>query len=276
MPKYDIVKNWRETLIFMKTNPIVIMPFLYIGFLEGMALLIAWFSTRFPFSYIAVPIISKIYGEDAVHYPGIMYVLPDLFYFGQVIVWALFAVFFSAVTARMYKNLIDGRPVNVGEQIKETLPNYFSFPILAIVIGTLFSLMGVVSMTVLRKFLGPVPAIFIYYVFKFVLLTTVISSVPFIVFYKMNLFNAVKNSFIVWAKNFLTLFTIVFVPFLLYFPVFFAKYFYAEKYMAGMPEINLFLAMIGIVVIMLLGCFIYLCVMRFLLDRAQATEGKVT
>lgn len=274
--KYSLVKNWSETLRFMMANPIVLIPFLYIGFLEGIDLLIAWFSTRFPFSYIANPIISKIYGEEFTHYPGIMFILPDLFYFGQIIVWALFAVFLSAVTVRIYKNLIEGLPVKVGDQIKETLPNYFSFPILAIVVGTLFSMMGVVSMSILKKFLGPVAAIAIYYAFKFVLLAMVISTVPLIILYKMNLFNAFKNSVIIFVKDFPTLFLMIFTPFLLYFPVFFAKNFWAVEYAKTSPEINLYLAMTGIVVIMFLGCFILLCVSRFLLDRTQAAEGKIT
>lgn len=273
--KYSIRKNWLETLYLIKTKPIVLMPFLYIGFFEGLALEIAWFSTRFPFSYVANPMIRKFFGENFVHYPGIMLILPKLFYFGQILVWTFMGAFLSAMTVMIFKNLIEGLPIKVEDLVKKAIPNYFSFSILAVVVGVLFYLMTDASMSAVSKILGIIPTIMILYILKFILLTLVISAVPLILFDKLDLFSALKNSVIISMKNFSTMFIMIFVPFLVYFPVFFAKNFCAEKYADALPEINLYLSMAGIVFCMFLGCFIILCVSRFLLDRAQAAEGKL-
>ena len=50
--KYDIRKNWLETLYLMMTKPVVIMPFVVIAFFECVALEFVYFSTRRPIAYI--------------------------------------------------------------------------------------------------------------------------------------------------------------------------------------------------------------------------------
>jgi len=203
-----------------------------------------------------------------------MLILPDLFYVGQIIVWTFLGAFMAAMTMVIFKDLMDGRPLNFTDQLRRVIPNYFYFSGLAVVVGVLFYSMTVLSTNILSKVLGLTPIIIILYFFKFILLALVISSMPLMIFYKMDFFSALKKSINIAVTKFTSLFTLIFVPFLAYLPVFFAKNFCAKNYAYKMPDINLFLSIAGIVICMFLGCFITLCASRFVLDCTQPSEGK--
>lgn len=286
--KYSIRKNWLETLNLMKTKPIVIMPFVFIAFFECLILELVYFSTRFPISHIANPVIRKFFGENFVHYPGNLIILPQLFYYGQVTLYVLIGVFLTAVTVNIFKNLIANLPIKVKALIKNAFANYFSFFVYAIIVTILFYLIRTVELYVLAKVfrklakvlpfniaaISVISTILILFISNLILQVLIISTIPLMVLNKIRLFRALIKSVVLGVKNFSTIFIMILLPFLIYFPIVFVKSFSAEIAAKTFPGMNVVVSLIGILMSMFLDCFVILCVSCFLLNRAQPVEVK--
>jgi hypothetical protein len=288
--KYSIRKNWLETLNLIKTKPIVIMPFVFIAFLECIVLELVFFSTRFPLSYVANPVIRKFFGENFVHYPANLIILPQLFYYFQVAIYIFIGVFLTGVTVNIFKNLIVNLPIKVKALIKNAFTNYFSFFMYAIIVTILFYLIRTVELYVLAKVfrklakvlpfniaaISAISTILILFISNLILQVLVISTIPLMVLNKMRFFRAMIKSVVIGVKNFSAIFIMILLPFLIYFPIVFIKSFSAEIAAKTFPGMNVVVSLIGILASMFLDCFIILCISRFLLDRAQAAEVKAS
>lgn len=286
--RYSIRKNWMETLSFMRTKPIVIMPFVFIAFFECIILELAYFSTRFPLLYVANPIIRKFFGEAFVHYPANLIILPQLFYYGQITLYIFIGVFLTAVTVNIFKNLIANLPIKAKALIKNALANYFSFFVYAIIVTVLFYLIRTAELYVLAKIfrklvrivpfniatLSAILTIVILFISNLILQVLLISTVPLIVLDKMRLFRALIKSVVIGVKNFFTIFAMILLPFLIYFPIVFIKSFSAEIVTKTFPEMNFIISLVGILVSIFLDCFVILCISRFLLDHTRSAEAK--
>ena len=103
--KYSITKNWMSSLELMAKRPVVMLPFIIIAFLEGIALELIYFATRFPLSAVANPIIRKFFGEPLIHYPGNLLILSKLFYYTQIVLFASIGTTLTAMAVNMFKNI---------------------------------------------------------------------------------------------------------------------------------------------------------------------------
>ena len=108
--KFELKKTWISSLEIMRKNPIVMLPFIFIGFLECLSLELIFFSTRRPISYITIPIYMKFLGPGATRYPGNLVHLPKLFYYAQLAIYVLFGVLMTAVCVNMVRNIRQGLP----------------------------------------------------------------------------------------------------------------------------------------------------------------------
>ena len=61
------------------TNPVILIPFLTIAFVQLLALEILYFAPRFPLSAFFNPLIRTLWGGEFVHYPSNLMILPILF-----------------------------------------------------------------------------------------------------------------------------------------------------------------------------------------------------
>lgn len=266
----------------MVTKPIVIMPFILIAFLECAALELIYFSTRSPISYLANPVIRKFFGEAFTHYPAHLIILPKLFYYAQVAIYMFIGVFLTGVAVNIFKNLTMNLPVRTKALIKNALGNYLSFFVYAVLVTALFFFLRKAELYIFVKAFNKIarllpvsiPGVFniliiiLIFATNIMFQTLVISTVPLIVLEKMGLFKAFIKSVYLGARNFFTVFILIFIPFLIYFPVAFVKNFSTEIAGKTFPEINLLISIAGILLSILLDCFSLMCVSRFLLDRA--------
>ncbi len=284
--KYNIRKNWSDSLGFMKKNPVVMMPFVIIAFLELLALEFIYFSSRIPLSYVANPIIRKFFGEPFIHYPGSLVVLPRLFYYKQIGIYIVFGAFLTAVAVNMFKNIKDGLPVKAKAMIRNTLKNYVSLLIYAVLISALVfvlrksdtfvysRVMKVVAQHTPQSWALLFSVCFTLFLFltNIVMQTFLICTIPFIVIQKVSILKALARSIMLGLRNFFTIFALIFLPFFIYLPVIFLKSFSAQIMDKTFPEINVFITIMGIIVTIFLDSFAIICVSQFVIDKKVVAE----
>jgi hypothetical protein len=286
--KYKIKKNWSETFGIMKKNPIILMPFVVIAFLELLALEFIYFSSRVPLLYIAKPIIRKFFGENFIHYPANLVLLPRLFYYKQIAIYIILGTFLTAVAVNIFKNVKGGVLVKAKAMVRNTLKSYMSLLIYGILISVLVFALQKADTFVFAKAmrllarilpvsLAPIYTIaFTLFLFlsNVIMQTFLIATIPIIVIERVSLLKALARSFMLGLRNFLTVFTLIFLPFFIYLPIIILKSFSTQLMDKTVPEMNLFITVAGILATIFLDSFAIIAISQFILDKKKGATGK--
>ncbi len=284
--KYSIRKNWLETFVLIKEKPAVIMPFVIVAFFEALALELIYFSTRYPISFVVNPIIRKFFGETFLHYPGNMVMLPRLFYYAQIVIYVFLGVFLTAIAVNIFRNIKESLPVKTNALIKNALKHYFLFFIYGlIVVALLFAIRNAglyIFPKIVRISMKLIPGIpqQVYYscltlalfFINIIMQVFLILTVPIIVIDKSGLLKALIKSIYLAMRNFSNIVGLVFLPFLVYLPLTMLKSFSIELVDKTMPEINLYMTVIGIIITIFLDSFIIICVSKWLLNLKEGNK----
>ena len=253
----------------MVSKPIVLLPFLIIAFLDGLALELIYFSSREPLARIAGPVIRKFFGEAFVHYPGNLVILPKLLYYAQILIYIFIGAFLAGITVNIVKNIRTALPLKLEALINNALKRYLPLFIFAVI--------AVVSMFLLKRvnvyFFYKLPAFILALILFFsniVLQAFLVLTIPIIVIKKKGLFKALGESVILGLRNFLSIFTLISLPFLVYLPVTLLKTGAPKLMEKTFPEISLLISSLGIILSVVMECFIIICVSQFILDKEKA------
>lgn len=278
--KYNIKKNWIETYGFIVKNPIVLMPFIIIAFLEGLALELIYFSAHKPLILIAGPIIRKFYGEAFLHYPGNILILPKIFYYKQIGIYIIFGTLMTAVSINIFKNIRSGLPVRTKALIRNVIGSYASLLVYGVIfVVILFALNRANTLflsqaaRIVNRYALHIPVVVHEITFTMVIFLTnviiqslIILTIPIIVIGKKDFLKAFAGSIKIGIKNFPTIFGIIFLPFLVYLPIMLLKSLSGVLANKTFPEISLCLTAFSIIIAIFLDSFIVLCATRFLMD----------
>lgn len=286
--RYNVRKNWAGTIGLMVKRPIVIMPFICIAFLELLALEFLYFFSRSPLSYIANPIVRKFFGETFIHYPGNLVVLPRLFYYKQVAIYVLVGAFLTAMAINIFKNIKSGLPVKAKAMIRNTLKSYMSLMVYAILISVLVFVLQRADTFIFSKAMRllarllPVSITPVFgigltvflFISNIIMQTFLIATIPIMVIEKVSLLKALARSVMLALRNFLTVFTLIFLPFFIYLPVIILKSLSVQIMDKTFPEIGLYITAAGVVITIFLDSFAIICVSQFILDKEKDALGK--
>ena len=278
---YSIRKNWIASFELILTKPIVLLPFLIIAFIEGLALELIYFSTRKPLSIVAVPIIRKFFGANSVHYPGNLYILTDLFYYAEMIIYVFISIFLIAISINIFKNIRMNLPIKTAALIKNASRQYLSFVIFGIIMMVFITLLRYSDRFIFSKLLPlglkylPKIGIGIYLIVMilFLFLSNIILqiflllAIPIMVIEKRPLLKALGGSIYLGFRNFFKIFSLIFLPFLIYAPISLLKIASTKLAAKTFPEITFYIAGAGIIIAALIDCFIVVCASQFLLDK---------
>ena len=278
---YSIRKNWISSFDLIKTRPILLVPFVFIAFFESFALELIYFSTRKTISFIASPIIRKFFGENFLHYPGNLLMLPRLFYYAQVAVYIFIGVFLVAISVNILKNIKANLPLKTDALIKNASKRYLSFVIFGIVMIFSMILIKRVDTFIFIKLVQfiskylPQIATELYFtglsLFLFlsnvILQAFLVLAVPIMVIEKKSLIRALGSSIYLGFRNFFSIFGLVFLPFLVYLPILLLKSMLPQLAAKTFPEISLYIVGAGIIIAVFIDCFITICACQFLLDK---------
>lgn len=277
--KYSLHKNWIESFELMVRKPVLLLPFIIIACFEGIALELAYFCVRPPLSLITNPIIRKFFGEQFLHYPANMILLPRIFYYLQIVIYIFLGVLLTAVTINIFKNIRSGLPVKANAIVKNTLSRYVSFLAYGVMMMIFMAILQkgeafVFSkfMVIASKFITLIPQLFytiLFFISNIVLQTLFILTIPLIVLEKKSFLKAVAGSIVLGLRNFFKIFSLIIVPFLAYLPVMVLRSDPIRLVDKLFPETTAIVTVIGIIVSVFADCFIILCASRFLTDMEK-------
>ncbi len=279
--KYSIRKNWLSSFDFIKSNPVVLLPFIFIAFFEALASELIYFSTAKPISIVTGPIVKKYIGEDFMHYPGSLMFLPNAFYYAQVLIYIFIGVFMAAVSVNIFKNKKAGLPVRVDALAKNALKSYLSYFIYGIIAIILMILIKRVDTFTLSKvtqalfknsqaaagkfyFIGMSLASFLTNV---LLHAFIVLAIPIMVMQKKPVFKALGASIYMGFRNFFSVFSLIFIPFMAYLPVMLLKSMSTILANKTFPELTLYIVTASIIISVFVDCFVIVCASQFLADK---------
>ena len=286
--KYSIKQNWIDSLSLITKNPILLLPFIIIAFLEGLGLELAYFAPAKPIALVAAPIIRKFFGEAFLHYPGGVILLPQLLYYVQIFIYAFFGVFLSAITINLTKNIKEGLPLKPKALLKNALARYPAFLVYGIIIAILVFLLRKVNAAMVYKVAGlasyhypnairkvaPFGAVISLFLANLILSTFTISALPIIVIKKVSLIKAFAGSVYLGLRKFFRIFILIFVPYTLFLPVVLLKSFPGALTVKAFPETIPILSAFGIFISIFVECFVIVSISQFLLAYYNASDKK--
>ncbi|MBL7068996.1 MAG: hypothetical protein ISS34_03990 [Candidatus Omnitrophica bacterium] len=284
--RYNIVRNWIDSFDLMTKKSFVTVPFIIWGFLEILALIFIYFSTGTPFMHITNPLIKKFFGEVFLHYPANLFIMPTLYYYANLLIFAAIGVFLSAVTIDLVGKVDAQTPLKTRSMLEEALRRYgpcLVYAILIVLVGVLVRNLHAFGFgKVLRYFSRHLPQIawdmmpFIsalsLLVLRIAFYAFLILTIPIIVIKKKPFIKALGESAFKGLLNFFAIFTLLLVPYLICSPVLLVKIFYKELMEATFVEMVFFVTLGGIVIIKLVECYTTICITRFLLDKERLTK----
>jgi hypothetical protein len=264
---YNIRKNWIESFSLIVRRPVILLPFLIIAFLEGLALQLIYFSPRKPIAIVIAPLIRKFSGGIFLHYPHNLTILPKLLNYAQEVIYVFCGVLLIAISVNIVKNIRMELPLKTGVLIRNALRRYTSFFTFGLLMVALFFIVR--KLSVFLRF-PPYPLTLLLFLFNIILQIFVVFAVPAIVIKKKGLFRALGESIILATRNFLNVFILISLPFLIYLPITLLKTGAPKLINKTFPEISLYIAVLGILVGAITECFIIVCATGFFLDKEEA------
>lgn len=279
--KINIRKIWISSFDLMVRRPIVLLPFIIIAFFEGLALELVYFSTRKPISLIADPIIRKFSGEAFLHYPFNLTKLPEYFYDLQILIYVLIGVFLMAISVNIVKNIRQELPLKTNALINNASRKYLSFVLWGIIVVVLTFLLVKADEFIFSKIIPllskqfpqisqvsySLGSIIFIFLTNIILQTFLVLVLPILVIRKASLLKAMAGGIALGARYFFKVFLLIFLPFLVYFPVTLLKTTSVDLGNKFFPEIILYISIIGIIASALVECFILVCASQFLLEK---------
>ena len=101
-----VVRTIQETIAGIGANPVLLVPFLLVALSNACVLIIAYFAPRYPLSIVMAPPIRRFMGQQFLHYPQHLLVLPRLYQDGSLVVsfiGGLLATAYALFLLQQYK-----------------------------------------------------------------------------------------------------------------------------------------------------------------------------
>lgn len=200
------------------------VPFLLYAIIQVLLLFSLLNFATSPFSNLFVPIIRKLFGEPALHYPNFFLILSPLYSQINIILSGFIGIIIIGMATYLFAGTFNGESYKVGQSFKITLPKYGMLFIIWIIETALTFVMIVGVPKLLNSLLQPSYRMDRIFELVGLLLAIAIASIfayttVLIILDKQKLFQSIAKTFSIFKKNAVTSFILVALPTLLYFPI---------------------------------------------------------
>lgn len=284
MPKH-LIPLLRGAVDTFAVNPVILIPFLSIAFIQLLLLELFYFAPRFPLSVFFNPIIATLWGEEYIHYPNSFLILPKLFQNTQVLIYLFVSSYFIAVAIALISAINNHAKPRFGQACKEAFGYYIHILMGAVlsfgVFFGLYKLYNLMMAAVLNlsavddtyiildqvmvkgaPYITLILGAFVTALFAFVY--------PVIMIDRKKILPALGLNFKYLWGSFWYVFSVVLVPTLLYVPVLLLRSNIDKFAHMFFPEVRVLVLVFSVFVTMLLDVTIYTAItMYYLLKREQ-------
>ena len=120
------IRIWRQTFETLAKNPVILLPFFIIGLFDVISLILIYLSPQPPFSALFAPPIRAFWGEQFLHYPFNLLLIPRLFSYVHIVTAAIIGVVMSGLVIGMLKDARAGEKPRILHNFIYALSRYFA------------------------------------------------------------------------------------------------------------------------------------------------------
>lgn len=231
-----LLKSSFDTII---NNPVILLPFTMVAFIQLLILEIIFFAPRYPLSIFFAPLIRKLEGEIFLHYPFNFVVMTKWFQSVQIPVYIILNSFFIGMTVLVIDLINNEKKVNLGQVFRQTLSRYVHLLVASgISVVLMYGVTTLYSTLLIRRALMIRSTNGIFYMIKravldgapyfnllFAIFLTALFAfvVPLIVLERKKIVAALVLNFKYLWRSFWFIFLVILLPGLLYIPVLLLK-----------------------------------------------------
>jgi hypothetical protein len=267
---------WMQCFKSMK-NIMTFVPFIVYAIIQVILLFSLTNFSQSPFSNIFVPIINKIFGEPALHYPNFYLILSPFYNQINIVLSGLIGVVIIGMATYLFAGTFNGEKYGFGQSFKMTLPKYGLLFIIWIIETVLMLLMMMGIPQLLKNFFQPSYRLVQIFEMVGLLCAIIVASVfafttILIILENQRLFQAISKTFVIFKRNSVTTFFLIAVPTLIYFPINYLTRKAPVLITKQSPEIIVTILAAGIFVSLILSYFHIGSITRFYLLLNQSRK----
>ncbi|MFH1778031.1 MAG: hypothetical protein ABH952_10795 [Candidatus Omnitrophota bacterium] len=289
-----VLDAWIASFRTLRNCPRIFIPFIITAFFEFIALLLIYYSPRQPLVVFLGPPITRFWGGKYLHYPFNFVLMPKLLFYSQTLISIFVGSLMTAVAVYLiWQSISLNNRQRILPAIKKTLPRYLGV-IVAIFINLIliwlyFKFENKFENKLLVKLFAENPTKKILFIgvqgwrqigFYFGILVTIIIDtlfvyvIPIIIIERRSVFMAIIRSITFAIRNFTVSFFIVAIPILFYLPIIILKGKMSILMDKFIPEVTLYILTCGILLTMLINCWITALSVHVFITRRKVSEVK--
>ena len=214
---------WIQCIKSMK-NLTTLVPFLVYAIIQAFILYSLVNFVHSPFANILIPLIRKLFGELALHYPTFFHILTPLYSQINTVLSGVLGIIVVGMATHLFALNFRNRNTNIGQAFKITIPKYGSLFIVWI-IESILTLIMIIGFPQLINILFQ-PGYYFSRIIGFaglflgITVTSIFAyTTVLIVLAQKKLFESISLTYLIFRKNMSTSLLLVAVPTLLYFPI---------------------------------------------------------
>ena len=250
-----VLNIWGATFKTLRENPNIIIPFLVVGFADILILALVYLTPRPPLSALLAPPIRAFWGEQFLHYPFNLFLIPKLFQYGHIISTAFIGVLMTGVAILMLKEAKGSLRPGILFNLIRALRMYLRLLVIWLVI---FGLVSVVfkGLSFAFKLKQPLITLYISLFISIFIQTIFMYAMPAVMLEQKKAFSAMKRSISFCRNVFLLTLILVGIPTLFYIPLIMLQGGLAKLMSRFFPEIVLAIMGLNIIVSVITDCLV--------------------
>ena len=270
--------------IFKFEHQQIFYPFIIVIFINSLVLEILYFSPRYPLSIFFSPIISRIWGEQYLHYPMDLMLLPKMFYYTQMVISLFLSNILIVVVVDMVAAVNSEKKVNFTASLKETLRGYIYIVLYSSLSLLMFQIFDKVYSRLLHralkihstggtyfliKELVSYAAPYVQFIYAIFVAASLIYIPVLIILEKKKFLGALIGNFKVLFGSFWLTLSIVFIPTLFYLPLLLMRDSIGSLVEITSPEIHILIIALSVVVTTGINIFILAAATTYYLYKKE-------
>lgn len=282
----ELFNAWAASAKILKQKQ-ALFPFVITVLFEVIALVVIYYSPRYPLSIIFGPPIKRFWGEIYLHYPYNFVLMPKLLFYAENLTDIFVGGLMSAVVACfIFQSKEQHNAPKLASAFKKVLPRYFSILITAalnfILVILIYKLQqkGMIKIFAANPekkilLLGAAEWVQIGYYLTILIgvaaQTLLIYVIPIIAIESKNIFKAIWLGLLFSLKNFGISFLAVLIPIIVYMPMLILRNNLVIIMDKFMPEAALYVLLIGILLMALVNFWIIASITYVYLAKRKTT-----
>ncbi|MBU3933224.1 MAG: hypothetical protein KKH11_00960 [Candidatus Omnitrophica bacterium] len=265
------IRIWKETFETLLKNPIILLPFLIVGLFDIVLLILIYLAPQPPFSALLAPPIRAFWGEQFLHYPVNLFLIPRLFNYGHIISTAVIGVLMTGLAIGMLKDAREGVRPGILFNLIKSIKAYLSLVVIWAVLFGLVTLIfkGLPFALQLKQRTALQVALYASFLISIFIEVIFIYAMPAVMIEKKRAWAAIKRS-ITFAKGiFLPTLFLVAIPMLIYIPMIALRGKLPVLMNKLFPEVVLISLGLGIIVSVITDCLITCSTAILFLNRRR-------